>query len=261
VNPDQARLRALVDDATSRLCTTASRLTDDDVRQPSLLPGWTRGHVLTHVARNADGLRNLLIWARTGVETPQYPSAGARDAEIEAGAWRPAADLAADIRGSARAFADEAARLTAQAWQASVHGIRGPAHPAWFTLMRRLVEVEVHHVDLGAGFGPADWPRPFIDAELPQALADIVQAPGAPSCRICVTGSGIAAGGDGTGKVFTIGHEQEGGSQQVSGPSHAILAWLIGRDDGSALEVKPGGHAPKLPAWAPHSSGVRMQRI
>jgi maleylpyruvate isomerase len=27
-----------------------------DVRAPSLLPGWTRGHVLSHIARNADGI-------------------------------------------------------------------------------------------------------------------------------------------------------------------------------------------------------------
>ena len=30
-------------------------LTDHQVRQPSLLPGWTVGHVATHIARNADG--------------------------------------------------------------------------------------------------------------------------------------------------------------------------------------------------------------
>ena len=56
--------------ATERLLATADALTGDQVREPSLLPGWTRGHVLTHVARNADGLRNLLIWARTGTEIP-----------------------------------------------------------------------------------------------------------------------------------------------------------------------------------------------
>ena len=46
---------------------------------PSLLPGWSRGHVLTHLARNADGAVNLLTWARTGVETPQYVSQEQRE--------------------------------------------------------------------------------------------------------------------------------------------------------------------------------------
>ena len=72
--------------ATERLLTTATALSDAQVREPSSLPGWTRGHVLTHIARNADGLGNLLIWARTGTETPMYPSARSRGDDIEAGA-------------------------------------------------------------------------------------------------------------------------------------------------------------------------------
>ena len=74
--------------AVDRLLESASGLSDEQVREPSLLPDWTKGHVLTHVARNADGLRNLLIWAQTGVETPMYPSAEDRAADIEAGASR-----------------------------------------------------------------------------------------------------------------------------------------------------------------------------
>ena len=88
---------------------TAERLTDGQAREASLLPGWSRGHVLTHIARNADGLSNLLVWARTGIETPQYPSRQAREDGIEAGAHRPAAELSADVAQSATEFADEVA--------------------------------------------------------------------------------------------------------------------------------------------------------
>ena len=98
------QLREQVGGATDRLLATAAQLTDEQVKAPSLLPGWSRGHVLTHLARNADGLRNLLIWARTGVPTPQYASPQARDAAIAAGADRTAAEQAADIRDSAAAF-------------------------------------------------------------------------------------------------------------------------------------------------------------
>jgi maleylpyruvate isomerase len=84
--------------AADRVLVTATALSDAQAREPSLLPGWSRGHVLTHIARNADGLRNLLIWARTGAETPMYASAESRSADIEAGAGRPAAELAADVR-------------------------------------------------------------------------------------------------------------------------------------------------------------------
>src|ERR1700761_6207748 len=94
-------LQSQIDDATQRLVRTAAQLSAAEIRQPSLLPGWTRGHVLSHVARNADGLRNLLIWAQTGTQTPMYPSAEARVAGIEAGAERGPAEQAADLTDSA----------------------------------------------------------------------------------------------------------------------------------------------------------------
>ena len=72
--------------ATDRLLAQVAELDDKDIAAPSRLPGWTRGHVLSHLARQAPALERLLEWARTGVETPQYPSRRARDAEIEAGA-------------------------------------------------------------------------------------------------------------------------------------------------------------------------------
>src|SRR6266852_6810720 len=103
--------------ATDRLLATATALSDAQAREPSLLPGWSRGHVLTHIARNADGMRNLLIWARTGVPTPMYPSRQARNDAIEAGAGRPAADLLADLHESAAAFAAEAAGMPERGWQ------------------------------------------------------------------------------------------------------------------------------------------------
>src|SRR5580658_6811383 len=101
----------MIDDATARLAATSEGLTDEDAAAPSLLPGWTRGHVLTHIARNADGLRNLLIWARTGVQTPQYASAEARETEISAGSGRTASELAADIASSAKELTDLAREL------------------------------------------------------------------------------------------------------------------------------------------------------
>jgi uncharacterized protein (TIGR03083 family) len=97
VDSDPDSLRQRIQEATGRLAATAAALTDGQARESSLLPGWSRGHVLTHVARNADGLRNLLIWARTGVETLQYSSRGAREAAIEEGAGRAAAELAAGL--------------------------------------------------------------------------------------------------------------------------------------------------------------------
>lgn len=54
-------------DATDGLIAGVGGLTDAGARGSSLLPGWSRGHVLTHLARNAEGGVRLLGWARTGV--------------------------------------------------------------------------------------------------------------------------------------------------------------------------------------------------
>ena len=144
--------------ATDRVLATATALSDAQAREPSLLPGWSRGHVLTHIARNADGMVNLLRWARTGTQTPMYASAQSRAADIEAGAGRPAADLAADVRESAAALAAEAASMPDDAWTAQVRALNGPPFPALGVLERRLSEVEIHHVDVAAGYSPGDWP-------------------------------------------------------------------------------------------------------
>ena len=165
---EQAVLLNQVDDATRRLLKTAGALTDEDIASPSLLPGWTRGHVLNHVARNAEALRNLLGWARTGVVTPAYPSQQARDDAIEAGADRPAAELAADIARTAAEFGAEAATLNRRAWQVPVHLLDGREFPAALILTRRLVEVELHHTDLGCGYRRADWPATFAAMDLPE---------------------------------------------------------------------------------------------
>ena len=256
MDSDPDRLRARIDAATRRLAATAAGLTDAQAREPSRLPGWSRGHVLTHLARNADGLRNLLIWARTGVETPQYPSREAREAGIAAGAGRAAAVLAEDVEQSAAAFAAEAATLPAGAWEAPVRGMNGPEHPAWFTLVRRLGEVEIHHVDLGAGYAPPDWPAPFVGDQLERAAWLFAGRDDVPACVIEVAG---------TGQRFELGPASAGratGAVTVAGPGCWVLAWLTGRDAGTALSVSGGpagtgqepadGHGglpPKLPTW------------
>ena len=90
------------------------------VAAPSLLPGWTRGHVLTHVARNADGAVNLLTWARTGVETPQYASREQRRPTSRRARHAAAAEQLADLAAACARFAEAVAQMPAEAWAAEV---------------------------------------------------------------------------------------------------------------------------------------------
>ncbi|WP_346111463.1 maleylpyruvate isomerase N-terminal domain-containing protein [Nonomuraea maheshkhaliensis] len=161
-----AALRAELASATNQLLATAASLSDAHVRAPSRLPGWTRGHVLAHLAANADSYVSLLTWARTGVRTPQYSSYESRAAAIEAHALQPAALHLAHLEDGAARFAAAVRDLPDRAWSARVEGMRPPPHPAWYVLIRRLREVGFHHVDLAAGYGPADWPDPFVRREL-----------------------------------------------------------------------------------------------
>jgi maleylpyruvate isomerase len=233
------QLIGLCDEAVGRLLASARALSDAEAGQPSLLPGWSRGHVLTHVARNADGLRNLLAWAQTGIKTPQYPSLAARAAEIEEGAARPAAELADDVAASAAAFGERARGLPESAWLAEVQAIRGAPHPAWLTLHRRLFEVEVHHVDLATGYRPADWPDWFIASHLNRISTDLRGAPAAPAAVLAdaATGERYDLRPDTSSKVL------------ITGRGHDLLAWLLGRDSGAALATDPPGPLPVVPPY------------
>jgi maleylpyruvate isomerase len=236
------RSMARIGEATDRLLASASALTDAGVGEPSLLPGWTRGHVLTHVARNGDGLGNLLRWARTGIESPMYASREARRDDIEAGAGRSAADLAADVQATAIAFAAEAASLPDEAWAARVQGLTGPPIPALRVLDWRQREVEIHHVDLATGYRPGDWPEEFVTASLPGVAAEFAGREGTPSCLLQPDGSGLGP--------LQIGPERSAPAPLlVHGPPASLLAWLIGRSDGSGLRVPGGAALPALPPW------------
>src|SRR5450432_134893 len=112
----QRQLSDQIDAATQRLLGTARVIADPDLRAPSLLPGWTRAHVLAHLARTADAMRNLLIGARTGQDRHAYVSAEAREADIEPGAKMNAKDLAADLADSAMALRTVARQLPDDAW-------------------------------------------------------------------------------------------------------------------------------------------------
>jgi maleylpyruvate isomerase len=228
-----ARLQARVAAATALLRTSAGQIGDQQAREPSLLPGWSRGHLLTHLARNADSLRNLLTWARTGVTTPQYSSPQERSEGIERGAGRPAAELLADLGESAAALDLAAASLAAEAWAAHVAW-----HAAWYTLWRRLTEVEIHHVDLDLGYSPADWPEAFATYSLEQIAGHLADAR-SPAVVLRTSDGPV---------VVRIGPPADQPATTVTGPVRDLLAWLTGRSTGTGLSTEPAGPLPALPS-------------
>ena len=160
---------ARVHDAHQALTEHLVAMTDGagaDAASPSLLPGWTRGHVLTHIARNADSFVRLLEAAGRGEVVTQYAGGvEGRNADIEAGATRPWATLVDDVSSSAANLEDVFAGQSR--WDLAMTNSQGESVPHADLPFRRLREVLVHHADLGDdGFTPAEWPADYVREEL-----------------------------------------------------------------------------------------------
>jgi len=111
------RAAQLCCEAQARLVHRVARVAPEDVRAPSLLPGWTVGHVLTHLARNADAHARRLSGALHGYDVPKYPSGqDQRCLEIDDGAGRPVEEIVADLHTSLTGLEEVFARCSAAGW-------------------------------------------------------------------------------------------------------------------------------------------------
>ena len=138
-------------------------LSPDAPAGPSLLPGWSRAELITHLCRNADGMSGMLEGALNGAVVAMYPGGmDKRNADIAAGRGASLADLLDDMDGSFARLEASWDRMDDETWgrPAQWRDVQGPA---WATIRMRWQEVEVHAVDLGVGRA--------LEA-LPVALAD-----------------------------------------------------------------------------------------
>jgi maleylpyruvate isomerase len=224
-------------DGAAHLRGMMTRMGDDAFTKPSSLPDWTRAHLLTHVARNADALINLLTWARTGVETPAYASLEQREADIEAGAKRPAAEIRADLLASSDRLAAAVRKMPEEAWSAHVD-FRGRRILAADLLWLRAREVWIHAVDLDAGASFADLPRPMLRELLTDAAASMGARPDFPRLRLAPSDES---------RTWSVGEGPD--PLEVRGPVAELAAWLLGRSKGRDLRTAEGKRPPKLPSW------------
>lgn len=205
------------------------QLTDAELAEASALPGWSRAHVVAHLARNADALVNLLTWARTGVETPMYPSRAARDADIEATAALPPDELRRHYADARDRLAQTVDALPAEAWTAEVRTPRDEVMPAGDVPWMRAKEVWVHGTDLRAGLTLADAPPDFCAALVDDVLALFARRGQTPDLRLVAT---------------DVDRTWGSGQQQVEAPAAAVAAWLT-RGDSAGL----GDDVPPPPVW------------
>ena len=222
--------------ATDRLLATVGRLTAADLAAPSLLPGWSRAHVVAHLTLNAEGLAGAVRGVTTDRRVPMYASSAARDDDIDVLAASDPAALAPRLREACAALASALHDLPPERAATTVERTpgSGPSYTAGDVPLLRLREVEIHHVDLDAGYAPADWPVDFTEALLESE-----------SRRPMATGFTIHAVD--LDRSWPVGAAAASGPV-VSGAAADLGWWLTGRGTGDTL-TSDRGDLPPVETW------------
>jgi maleylpyruvate isomerase len=164
--------------ATQRYLHALTGLDDESAGQPSVLPGWSRAHVVAHVSRNADAFTRVLRSAAAGEAASMYDTQDAREHDI--GRTVEENDVAGLLRD-----ADASARRLEQAWRVydgpeDATYARLPTDDAAFVIgtigPRRRAEVEIHHTDLDIGYPATYWPPDFSAAMVKQRQEELAAA-------------------------------------------------------------------------------------
>lgn len=221
-------------------------MSDGDCRASSLLPGWSRGHVLAHWARNADGQARMLEAAMRGEVAAQYPGGDAqRESDIEAGSARPARVILQDVRTAIGRVEDAWQRMPPHAWTRPT-GARVGQRPAWMSVWARWRETEIHHVDLDAGYTHEHWPAEFVRLMLPRILPTLeARLADGISVRVQVTDRDWPQAGAMATETDDL--------IVVRGTASAVLCWLAGRPVPAAtgLAASRSGRGCPLPLLRP----------
>ena len=224
-------------DATQRLVRSVDTMTDDTWRGDSLLPGWTRAHLVAHLTLNAEGLAGSLEGLRQGRGVPMYPSPQARDQDIEELSREEVPRARDRLLASVSRFADAVAAMDDEDWSRQIERVPGgPTFPAAAVPAMRWREVEIHHVDLGVGYDHHDWPVAFAEAavdSMTTRLADL-----SPGFRLLLTDLDRECG---VGSVAP-------GAPVVRGSVADAARWRSGRGDGAGMSSE-GGDLPQIGAW------------
>jgi maleylpyruvate isomerase len=226
-----------LEEGTALFASALAAQDDSRLALASALPGWTRKHLVAHLALNAQALSNLLTWARTGVETPMYASPEQREADIEQGGTRSGAELRQWYADSAEQLAADLARLTPEQWQARVRTRQGREIRAEAIPWMRAREVMVHAVDLGEQVRFSDLAEDFLGALVDDIVRLRSSDPAHPAIIVRAQNTGEAWSITGTGEPV-----------RVMAPLPDLAAWLSGRATGR-LKVIGAGELPVIPTW------------
>ncbi len=210
-------------------------LSNDDVAADSLLPDWSRGHVLSHLANNARGLSNLVEWALTGIQKDMYSSPEQRGIDIANGALRSGSEIIADFLAQTKILAGNLERLEVGPLmsQEIVLGNGSPVHPHEIMTLRER-ELLVHLVDLDLEYKSTDWTFDFCIKTLKSITAG--KRKEAVKFRLLIAGDHTWTG-------------DQNGMTDIFGTPQDLAAWLMGREPVGKLVTSDGSTLEKPPVW------------
>lgn len=242
--PAIERQRVLVQDGTRRLVGAVTMLGEPEWTEPSLLPGWSRAHVVAHLARNGDALVNLATWARTGVRSPMYPNLSIRAEDIERSADNQPDLIRVDFEESVGRLDAALAGMLPQAWEHRVETAMGRDVAATEILWLRIREVWIHSHDLDVGLSLSDAPPELLVSLLAEAAAMLSTREGCPSLVL----RAVSDDRLGTDRTWLVGPTSSL-PETVSGSLFDLLIWVLGRSNGQGLQWSQPGDLPGLPTW------------
>jgi maleylpyruvate isomerase len=232
-------LRASLDalhQSEQRLLRTVDSLKSEQWSGPSVLPGWSRAHVVAHLALNAEGLARAVDGMAHEQVVPIYDSNDRRDADIEELAAAEPAEIRERLFAAGQQLRDALESLDEDQWAGTIP--RLPDGPAWAVAtvpgIRRR-EVEIHHADADAGYGHGDWPADFCMELLDTVTANHQDSPDSP---------GFAVRATDTVRTWRVGAEEP----VVEGTAADLGWWLVGRGRGEGL-TNATGDLPRLGPW------------
>lgn len=223
-------------DAGQRLVRTVDGFSGDDWSAPSLLPGWARADVVAHLALNGEALGTVLRGAAEGTMVPMYPSQHDRDTDIAELAVADHAEIRERLLASLTTFQEAVVAMPDAAWSSRFdRTIGGASLPVEAVPLMRVREIEIHHVDLAAGYTVDRWPTPFAEGVVDGMVGRLE-----PATPFRVT----PLDSDRTWEVGDTDPE----TAVVTGPVAQLAWWLTGRDPGDQV-TSSRGDLPTVGAW------------
>lgn len=221
--------------ADQHLIRTVDSLPEAQWRAASLLPDWTRAHVIAHLALNGEALAATLEAKERGEELPVYPSDVRRDSDIAALAQLDAGEIRERLFAATTRFRDACTSLLPSQWEGTV--LRLPAGPAWLATKlpeTRRREVEIHHADLDLDYTHRDWPEDFLTDLLDEVTQD----------HAAGKSEDFAVRAVDLDRTWAVGAAEP----VISGSAADLGWWLVGRGHGERL-TSSESDLPHLGPW------------